>query len=41
LALIKYGSLAQLVEQLTVNQFVGGSSPSSPAKNRHKAVFSH
>jgi hypothetical protein len=29
--LSKDGSLAQSVEQLAVNQFVGGSSPSSPA----------
>jgi hypothetical protein len=28
-----YSSLAQLVEQLTVNQFVAGSSPAGGAKN--------
>jgi hypothetical protein len=38
--LSKDGSLAQSVEQLAVNQFVGGSSPSSPAKPQRKsAVF--
>ncbi len=29
---MKYSGIAQLVEQLTVNQFVGGSSPSSGAR---------
>ena len=29
---IKYGGLAQQVEQLAVNQWVGGSNPSATAK---------
>jgi hypothetical protein len=30
--LVRYSALAQLVEQLTVNQFVAGSSPASGDK---------
>ena len=33
IAVIKHSSVAQLVEQLTVNQLVAGSSPARGAKN--------
>ena len=35
---IFYGGVAQLVEQVTLNHWVGGSSPSQPTKVR-KVVF--
>jgi hypothetical protein len=34
-----FGSLAQLVEQLTFNQLVDGSNPSRPTKSDKKAAF--
>ena len=40
---VAYGSLAQLVEQVTFNHLVGGSSPSWPTgfrnRLRNEAVF--
>ena len=33
ISVVKHSSVAQLVEQLTVNQLVAGSSPARGAKN--------
>ena len=33
------GSVAQLAEQLTLNQWVTGSSPVGVIKNRREAIF--
>ncbi len=32
---IKFGSLAQLVEQLTFNQLVAGSNPARPTNSKY------
>ena len=36
---IRHSSVAQLVEQLTVNQLVAGSSPARGAKNNSKIIL--